>query len=106
MFSFRCIRPIQSKAIWTNLAKMCVETSRLDVSKVCMGHLEQARSVRALRQTIADDDLEHEAKIAVLAIELGMLEKAQELYKNCGRMDLLNKLLQSCGQIDEVFLIR
>lgn len=33
--AFRCVRSIHSKVIWTNLAKMCVHTSRLDVAKVC-----------------------------------------------------------------------
>ncbi|XP_037936551.1 intraflagellar transport protein 140 homolog [Teleopsis dalmanni] len=99
--AYRCIRSIQSKTIWTNLAKMCVKTSRLDVSLVCLGHLEMARSVRAVRQAMEDNDLEQEAKLAVLAIELGMYDKAQELYKSCGRMDLLNKLLRYSGQINE-----
>jgi len=99
--AYRSIRSIQSKVIWTNLAKMCVHTNRLDVAKVCMGHLEQARSVRALRQAIEDDDLETEAKVAVLAIELGMIEEAKDLYRQCKRFDLLNKLLQSIGHLDE-----
>lgn len=100
--AYRCIRSIQSPTIWTNLAKMCVQTSRLDVAKVCMGHLGKARSVRALRQAMEDDDLEDEAKLAVLATELSMHDKAIELYKKCGRFDLLNKLLQARGKIDEV----
>ncbi|XP_054730217.1 intraflagellar transport protein 140 homolog [Anastrepha obliqua] len=103
--AYRCIRSIQSPTIWTNLAKMCVKTNRLDVAKVCMGHLEKARSVRALRQAMEDDDLEEEAKLAVLAIELGMHDKAIELYKKCGRYDLLNKLLQARGKIDEAIQI-
>ncbi|XP_030565569.1 intraflagellar transport protein 140 homolog isoform X1 [Drosophila novamexicana] len=103
--AFRCVRSIQSKVIWTNLAKMCVHTNRLDVAKVCLGHLEQARSVRALRQAIEDDDLEPEAKVAVLAIELGMIEEAKELYKRCKRHDLLNKLLQATGQLDEALQV-
>ncbi|XP_002003645.2 intraflagellar transport protein 140 homolog [Drosophila mojavensis] len=103
--AFRCVRSIQSKVIWTNLAKMCVHTNRLDVAKVCMGHLEQARSVRALRQAMEDEDLELEAKVAVLAIELGMIEEAKELYKRCKRYDLLNKLLQSTGLLDEALQV-
>lgn len=103
--AFRCVRSIQSKVIWTNLAKMCVHTNRLDVAKVCMGHLEQARSVRALRHAMQDDDLEQEAKVAVLAIELGMIEEAKELYKRCKRYDLLNKLLQSTGKLDEALQV-
>lgn len=58
--------------------------------------------MRALRQAMADDTLEKEAKIAVLAIELGMIDEAENIYKKCGRLDLLNKLLQACGKIDEV----
>lgn len=85
-----------------NLAKMCVSTGRLDVAKVCLGHLKKARSVRALRLAMADDTLEPEAKTAVLAIELNMIEEAKELYRRCGRYDLLNRLCQACGHYDEV----
>lgn len=85
-----------------NLAKMCVQTGRLDVARVCLGHLKKARSVRALRQAMEDDGLEYEAKVATLAIELGMIEEAKNLYIQCGRFDLLNKLLQACGRLDEV----
>ncbi|KAH8241845.1 hypothetical protein KR026_007077 [Drosophila bipectinata] len=103
--AYRSIRSIQSKVIWTNLAKMCVHTNRLDVAKVCMGHLEQARSVRALRQAMEDDDLEIEAKVAVLAIELGMIEEAKDLYRRCKRYDLLNKLLQATGHLDKALQV-
>ncbi|KAM7350819.1 intraflagellar transport protein rempA [Cochliomyia hominivorax] len=99
--AYRSIRSIQSKAVWSNLAKMCIETQRLDVAKVCLGHLEKASSVRAVRQALEDDDLEQEAKTAVLATELGMNEKAQELFKKSERYDLLNKHLRAMGKMDE-----
>lgn len=99
--AYRSIRSIQSKAVWSNLAKMCIETQRLDVAKVCLGHLEKASSVRAIRQALADDDLEQDVKTAVLATELGMNEKAQELFKKSERYDLLNKHLRSMGRVDE-----
>lgn len=51
---------------------------------------------------MADNTLEPEAKTAVLAIELGMIEEAESLYKRCGRYDLLNKLLQAAGRFEEV----
>lgn len=73
-----------------------------DVAKVCLGHLKRARSVRALRVAMADSTLEPEAKTAVLAIELDMIEEAENLYKKCGRYDLLNKLLQAAGRFEEV----
>lgn len=103
--AFICIRSLQSEAIWSNLAKMCVQTGRLDVAKICLGHLKQARSVRAIRKAMEDNTLEAEARTAVLAIELGMIEEAENLYKKCGRFDLLNKLLQNCGRYEEALKI-
>jgi len=84
---------------------MCVQTGRLDVAKVCLGHLKRACSVRALRKAIDDESLEDEAKVAVLAIELGMLDEAEMLYKKCGRFDLLNRLLQASGKFEEALQI-
>ncbi|CAD7091727.1 unnamed protein product [Hermetia illucens] len=71
--AFRCIRSIQSEVVWMNLAKMCVQTGRLDVARVCLGRLKKACSVLALRQAMEDDSLEYQAKVAALAIELGMI---------------------------------
>lgn len=103
--AFICIRSLQSEAVWSNLAKMCVQTGRLDVAKICLGHLKKARSVRAVRKAMEDNSLEPEAKTAVLAIELNMIEDAENLYKKCGRFDLLNKLLQNCGRFEEALKI-
>lgn len=100
--AFVCIRSLQSEAVWKNLARMCVQTGRLDVAKICLGHLSQARSVRAIRKAMEDNTLEADAKTAVLAIELNMIEEAENLYKKCGRFDLLNRLLQCCGRFEEV----
>lgn len=103
--AFRCIRSIQSDVVWENLARKCVHTGRLDVAKVCLGNLKRALSVRALRLAMADETLEPDAKIAVLAIELHMIAEAEALYKKCGRYDLLNQLLQACGRFEEALQI-
>lgn len=103
--AFMCIRSIQSEAVWNNLARMCVKTGRLDVAKVCLGHMKRVRSVRALRNAMEDDTLEEDACVAVLAIELDMIDEAIILYKKCGRYDLLNKMLQACGRFDEALQI-
>lgn len=103
--AFFSIRSLQSEAVWNNLARMCVQTGRLDVAKICLGHLKKARSVRAVRKALEDHTLEPEAKTAVLAIELGMIEEAENLYKKCGRFDLLNQLLQNCGRFEEALKI-
>lgn len=50
---------------------MCVKTQRLDVAKVCLGNMGHARGARALRE--AEREPELEARVAVLATQLGML---------------------------------
>lgn len=50
---------------------MCVKTHRLDVARVCLGNMGNARAARALKQ--AEADPEPEARVAMLAIQLGML---------------------------------
>ncbi|XP_078296404.1 intraflagellar transport protein 140 homolog [Panthera onca] len=94
--ALKCIKLIKSKAVWENMARMCVKTQRLDVAKVCLGNMGHARGARALRE--AEQEPELEARVAVLAIQLGMLEDAEQLYRKCGRYDLLNKLYQASDQ--------
>lgn len=50
---------------------MCVKTQRLDVAKICLGNMGHARGAKALRE--AQQEPEQEARVAVLAIQLGML---------------------------------
>lgn len=71
--AFRAIKLVQSTSVWTSLAKMCVKTKRLDVAGVCLGHMGDAMAARALRLAMADETLPHQAKVAVLAIHLGLL---------------------------------
>jgi intraflagellar transport protein 140 len=53
---------------------MCVKTRRIDVARVCLGHMGNARSVRVIRRTIEDKE-PPDIQIARLAIELGMMVK-------------------------------
>uniref|UniRef100_A0A674PQ19 Intraflagellar transport 140 n=1 Tax=Takifugu rubripes TaxID=31033 RepID=A0A674PQ19_TAKRU len=94
--AFKSIKLIKSKAVWENMARMCVKTHRLDVARVCLGNMGNARAARALKQ--AEADPEPEARVAMLAIQLGMLEDAERLYKSCRRFDLLNSFYQASGQ--------
>ncbi|KAM9305481.1 intraflagellar transport protein 140 homolog [Gastrophryne carolinensis] len=84
------------ETVWENMARMCVKTRRLDVAKVCLGKMGHARGAKALRE--AELEPEVEARVAMLAVQLGMLEDAEQLYKSCKRYDLLNKLYQAWGQ--------
>lgn len=56
---------------------MCVKTQRLDVAKVCLGNMGHARGARALRE--AEQEPELEARVAMLAIQLGMLVSGPSL---------------------------
>ncbi|NXI44534.1 IF140 protein, partial [Galbula dea] len=94
--AFKSIKLIKSAAVWENMARMCVKTQRLDVAKICLGNMGHARGAKALRE--AEQEAEQEARVAVLAIQLGMLEDAERLYKACQRYDLLNKFYQASNQ--------
>nr|XP_045238308.1 intraflagellar transport protein 140 homolog isoform X1 [Macaca fascicularis] len=94
--AFKSIKLIKSEAVWENMARMCVKTQRLDVAKVCLGNMGHARGARALRE--AEREPELEARVAVLATQLGMLEDAEQLYRKCKRYDLLNRFYQAAGQ--------
>ncbi|KAK5881087.1 hypothetical protein CesoFtcFv8_021933 [Champsocephalus esox] len=75
---------------------MCVKTRRLDVARVCLGNMGNARAAKALREV--ETEPEPEAQVAMLAIQLGMLEDAEKLFKCCQRYDLLNNFYQASGQ--------
>ncbi|XP_062847169.1 intraflagellar transport protein 140 homolog isoform X2 [Trichomycterus rosablanca] len=93
--AFRAIKLIKSEAVWENMARMCVKTRRLDVARVCLGNMGNARAAHALRE--AEKEPELEAQVAMLATQLGMLDNAEALYLSCGRFDLLNKFYQARG---------
>ena len=59
-----------SEPVWENMAKMCVRSRRLDVASVCLGNMGHARGAKALREVMAESDLD--ARVAVLAVQLGM----------------------------------
>uniref|UniRef100_A0A1A7WHH5 Intraflagellar transport 140 homolog n=1 Tax=Iconisemion striatum TaxID=60296 RepID=A0A1A7WHH5_9TELE len=94
--AFKSIKLIKSKAVWENMARMCVKTRRLDVARVCLGNMGNARASKAVKG--AEAEPEPEAQVAMLAIQLGMLEDAEKLYKSCQRYDLLNTFYQASGQ--------
>uniref|UniRef100_H2ZSL2 Intraflagellar transport 140 n=1 Tax=Latimeria chalumnae TaxID=7897 RepID=H2ZSL2_LATCH len=94
--AFKSIKLIKSEAVWENMARMCVKTRRLDVARVCLGNMGHARGAKALRE--AEQEPELDARVAMLAVQLGMLEDAERLYRNCQRYDLLNRFYQASGQ--------
>lgn len=49
---------------------MCVKTRRMDVATVCLGNMGHARGAKALRESQSEAELD--AKVATLAIQLGL----------------------------------
>merc|ERR1712136_97224 len=94
--AFKAIKLIKSESVWDNMARMCVKTRRLDVAAVCLGHMGHARGAKALRD--AANEPEIDVRVAALALQLGMTDDAERLYKSSGRVDLLNQFYQSSGQ--------
>lgn len=94
--AYRAVKKISSETIWENMAQMCVKTKRLDVAEVCLGNMNNARGARAVR--MAKKEPEKDAQVAMVAIQLGLLEDAENLYTGCGRFDLLCKLYMACGR--------
>lgn len=79
--AFKSVRLIKSDSVWSNMARMCVTTKRLDVAQVCLGNMGNAVGARALRE--AGKEAEPEAQVAMLAIHMEMYDDAVELYKVC-----------------------
>uniref|UniRef100_UPI00358F9C54 intraflagellar transport protein 140 homolog n=1 Tax=Myxine glutinosa TaxID=7769 RepID=UPI00358F9C54 len=94
--AFRAIRLIKSEIVWKNMARMCVKSRHLDMGRVCLGKMGNARAARAVRESEQEPELE--ARLAMMALQLGMNDEAEELYRRCERYDLLNKLYQASGQ--------
>ncbi|KAK3579473.1 hypothetical protein CHS0354_028282 [Potamilus streckersoni] len=97
--AFKAIKLIKSESVWENMAKMCVKSRRLDVASVCLGNMGHARGAKALRESMKEPELD--ARVAVLAMQLGLYEDAERLLKNCKRYDLLNAFYQNAGQWDK-----
>ncbi|CAK4724875.1 unnamed protein product [Aphanomyces euteiches] len=94
--AYRSVKLIQNASVWENMAHMCVKTKRLDVAEVCLGNMGHARGAAAVAAAKAENP-EIEVPIAMVAIQLGLLDDAARLYKECDRFDLLNKLYQAAG---------
>ena len=101
--AYNSVRNIRNNTVWQNMAQMCVKTKRMDVAMVCLGNMRFARGARAARET--ENEKEIEARLAMVAIQLNMIDDAKELYKQSGRYDLLCKLHQACGEWDEAIQV-
>lgn len=100
--AYKSVKNVRSSGVWESMSKMCVKTGRLDVAQKCLGQMGHIRAAGALR---ACEEPEADAKLAVVAAHLDMIDDAERLLKRCERWDLLNQLYQACGQWDKALEI-
>ncbi|XP_011298550.1 intraflagellar transport protein 140 homolog [Fopius arisanus] len=103
--AFKSIKSIKNEAVWKSLAKMCVKTKQLDMAVLCLGHMKHVRGARAIREAINDSSLKLEAKVGILAVELGLYADAEKLFREANRLDFLGSLLEASNKYPEAILL-
>jgi len=105
--AYKSVKLIKSVGVWENMAQMCVKTRRLDVAEICLGHMKHATgsaAVRRARQEALDagfePDMIDSVALGMIAVQLGMIEDATQIYAGVGRYDLINLLHQASGDWD------
>lgn len=101
--AYNAVKGIHNERVWKSLAQLCIKTKRLDVAQTCLGNMRFARGAKALRE--CSNEPEVEAKIATVAIHLNKIDNAKQLYSDCGRHDLLIKLLEANGEWEEAIKV-
>lgn len=91
--AIQSVQYIQNPVLWENMAHMCLHTNRLDIAEFCLSKMGHVRGVEAMRN--------NPGKQSTLAIQLGLLDMAADLYKEEKRYDLLNVLYQRQGRWKE-----
>eukprot|EP00762_Andalucia_godoyi_P000596 ANDGO_05238.mRNA.1 hypothetical protein AURANDRAFT_71429 len=131
--AFKAVRKVFSSSsntqnvgltLWRNMAKMSVQTRKLDVAEMCIRRMGLARSVSALHEssetstippaviaalsgqslTAADAataEKDKAAKLGSIAVELGMFDVAEKIYKESDRWDLVSKLYMLTGRWED-----
>lgn len=91
----RTVKFINNPQIWKTLARMSIKSKRLDIARLCLSKIGDAKALRSLRELEAETD---EAKFGLVAISLGLYDEAQDIYESKGRKDLVNNLYQFTGK--------
>ena len=79
------------------MAIMCVKCKRLDVAEICIGNMKFARGARSIRE--AKKEPEVDTQLAMVAIQLGMVDEAKSFYETSQRYDLYSRVCQSNSEI-------
>ena len=97
--AYKIVKNIKSDNIWENMAHICIKTKRLDVLEVCLSNMRFERGIKAFRE--ARHEKEPEAKLAMVAMHLNMIEEAKELLQECNRWDVLIHFYITIGEYEK-----
>lgn len=93
----------KSSIIWDSLAKVCVACKRPDVGAVCLGKMGNIKGALMIRKAMSDDDMDDVCKVAFLAVNLGMIDEAENLFREAQRTDLVTRLISAKeGGLNEI----
>jgi len=83
------------QSIWEKMAVLSVKKRRQDIVDICLAKMGHVQGLAVV--TCAKNEPEKNAALAAAAIQLGLLNEAELLYKDCGRFDLLaNLYIRQC----------
>ncbi|CAH2980326.1 unnamed protein product [Chilo suppressalis] len=85
----------KTSIIWDSLAKVCVYRKRPEVGAVCLGKMGNIKGALMMRKIMNDNDIDDACKVGVLAVNLGMIEKAESLFREAQRTDLITRLISA-----------
>lgn len=85
----------KTSIVWDSLAKMCVSLKRADVGAICLGKMGNIKGALMMRKVLSDDNMDDTSKVGVLAVNLGMIEEAEKLFREAERPDLITRLVSA-----------
>lgn len=69
------------------------------VAEHCLGNMQHIRAARALRESAAMPELD--ARVGLVAVQLGLTDDAARLFSSCERWDLIEQLHEASGSWQE-----
>jgi len=101
--AYNYVQSIDHPTLWRKLAQSCVINGCLDYAEMCLAQMGYANGLAAVRR--AKREPGREVALAEIAIQLGMVEEAERLYKQCKRLDLLCNFYRRRGLWEDALKI-
>jgi len=107
----------QLLCIWRNMAHLSLRNRRVEVAEHCLSYMGHIRGVHAVREAVFSPSLypslpsltsftcSTDIPLAMVAIQLGLLQEAAALYIRTKRFDLLNRMYQAAGKWEKALQV-